>query len=94
MLLPERFTHTLHQSDNSLSRELILGSLRMEDLELFLIVVTVKTDTLSKINPFVIVLSVFRVYKMISCWLMCWYEDNGLCLRVVPEAADRGRSLL
>lgn len=94
MLLPERFTHTLHQSDNSLSRELILGSLRTEGLELFLIVVTVKTDTLSKINSFVVVLSVFRVYKMISCWQMLWYEDNGLCLRVVPAAADRGCSLL
>lgn len=76
MLLPERFTH---QGDNSLSRELIWGSLRTEGLELFLIAGTVKTDTLSKINSFVIVFPVFRVYKMISCWQMFWYEDNGSC---------------
>lgn len=74
MPLPERFTH---QGDNSLSRELIWGSLRTEGLELFLIAGTVKTDTLSKINSFVIGFPVFRVYKMISCWQMLWYEDNG-----------------
>lgn len=44
-----------------------MGSLRTEGLELFLIVVTVKTDTLSKINSVVVVFAVFRVYKMISC---------------------------
>lgn len=66
----ERFPHAVHQGDNSLSRELILGSLRTEGLELFLIVVTVKTDTLSKINSVVVVFAVFRVYKMISCWQM------------------------
>lgn len=75
MLLPvigveERFTHTIHQGDNSMSRELILGSVRTEGLELFLIVFTVRTDTLRKINSVVIVFSGFRVYKMISCWQM------------------------
>lgn len=68
MLLPviraeERFTHAVYQGDNSLSRELILGSLGMEGLELFLIVVTVKTDTLSKINSTVVVFSVFKSMK-------------------------------
>lgn len=75
MLLPvigveERFTHTIPQGDNSMSRELILGSVRTEGLELFLIVFTVRTDTLRKINSVVIVFSGFRVYKMISCWQM------------------------
>lgn len=68
MLLPviraeELFTHAVYQGDNSLSRELILGSLGMEGLELFLIVVTVKTDTLSKINSTVVVFSVFKSMK-------------------------------